>query len=612
MHALRKRLGEYDQEIKYFFSNFATLSDKEALDVIYRLRSMPDHSNTLELLKNLKDYLPAQYSPDGDATSNPQLNFELKLAALHPMSYPKTLPSLSDLRRGKVGLEHQDPADPGCTSSTLGVLNNSDYEPSCDSRLFALRIGFWTTVPIADNVAAGLLSSYLQGDHLSISFFDVDIFLDNLVDQKSKYCSAFLVNSLLYLASQAHAVSHPNTQAMVGAFFNEANRLWKADQATDTLLTLAGSQCLSLGCLFQGKDKLSQEIMSAGRDMAERLHLIETSADCPACLSLHKLPPEQFRFISFVAWGTYNWFTLFTVNYRVKPIRLPPTLPIPRVVKVQDNIWSTPSAPSYPGRIFTELCQYFTICQEIAIVYYNSGPNISESVPLVFAEEKHKKLLTWFDSLPEELRRGDHKQNHVVLLHAWFHSTILDLLRPFIPEGRSQTEISTSRDHVQAFFFASFKQLKHLSLAYCSSQNPSQYSPLIWSTTMQTLTIMLREPEDPDLRWALTSFRQCWIDLYRGYPLYKEIAQASMSMCLRRGLVTSAKAQEFMEDPRWEERQFDAADGGKVPETSFLVDYDRALHDPEGAQVARLAEEFSDLRMLQEFTSNNDFEADYS
>jgi hypothetical protein len=74
----------------------------------------------------------------------------------------------------------------------------------CDARLTMLDMSMWTTVPIPNDLAAAAISLYLQTDHPLLGFFDADIFIEDLVEGRSRYCSPLLVSSLLFWALVCH------------------------------------------------------------------------------------------------------------------------------------------------------------------------------------------------------------------------------------------------------------------------------------------------------------------------------------------------------------------------------------------------------------------------
>ena len=74
----------------------------------------------------------------------------------------------------------------------------------CDARLAMLDMSMWTTVPIPNDLAAAAISLYLQTDHPLLGFFDADVFLEDLLEGRSRYCSTLLVSSLLFWALVSH------------------------------------------------------------------------------------------------------------------------------------------------------------------------------------------------------------------------------------------------------------------------------------------------------------------------------------------------------------------------------------------------------------------------
>lgn len=68
----------------------------------------------------------------------------------------------------------------------------------CDQRLAHLNIRFWTEVSIPNSFAARVISLYLETDHPLLAAFDPELFVGDLVNCKSQFCSKFLVSTVLY------------------------------------------------------------------------------------------------------------------------------------------------------------------------------------------------------------------------------------------------------------------------------------------------------------------------------------------------------------------------------------------------------------------------------
>jgi hypothetical protein len=83
---------------------------------------------------------------------------------------------------------------PGSASPVAGPQPPPTW---CDPRLDQISIGYWSRVPVSNEFAAGAISTYLETDHVLLGFFDADLFLSDLIEQRFDYCSPFLVSSLL-------------------------------------------------------------------------------------------------------------------------------------------------------------------------------------------------------------------------------------------------------------------------------------------------------------------------------------------------------------------------------------------------------------------------------
>jgi hypothetical protein len=65
------------------------------------------------------------------------------------------------------------------------------------NRLRALDIKLWTAVTVSNEFAIGALRLFLEIDQPFLGIFDVDLFIEDLVEPRARFCSRLLVNSLL-------------------------------------------------------------------------------------------------------------------------------------------------------------------------------------------------------------------------------------------------------------------------------------------------------------------------------------------------------------------------------------------------------------------------------
>jgi hypothetical protein len=73
--------------------------------------------------------------------------------------------------------------------------------------------------------------------------------------------------------------------------------------------------------------------------------------------------------------------------------------------------------PSYMGRTFPAMCQFWVLTGEWTSVYYTPEQTpVLGRVPVEFAEKTFRKLLAWADNLHIMLARGDQSTHHCVIL----------------------------------------------------------------------------------------------------------------------------------------------------------------------------------------------------
>jgi hypothetical protein len=85
------------------------------------------------------------------------------------------------------------------TSESWSTFSDStgDAGQRVDPRLEFLKIWQWTSVPIADLLAAQAISFYLVNEHPVLAFFDADLIIRDLESGGRRFCSPLFVSSLL-------------------------------------------------------------------------------------------------------------------------------------------------------------------------------------------------------------------------------------------------------------------------------------------------------------------------------------------------------------------------------------------------------------------------------
>ncbi|KAL9566582.1 hypothetical protein ACKAV7_009497 [Fusarium commune] len=189
----------------------------------------------------------------------------------------------------------------------LVLLNEARPKEHCDLRLNELSVSYWTGVPISNRSASMLISTFLETDNSAVGFIDKDLFLTDLVQHNPTFCSAFLVSSILYLACFAHAASDDRAATLAHSFFNDSERLYRAERLSDSLTTLAAINIFSLGCFSHGNDNLGQDLLLSGRQMGKRMDLYGLDPTSPEARGFQELSSRHPA--PHPSWGTFNWLT---------------------------------------------------------------------------------------------------------------------------------------------------------------------------------------------------------------------------------------------------------------------------------------------------------------
>lgn len=157
-------------------------------------------------------------------------SIEFQLMALHQNAYPSLIPlDIASLDLGLLGISPLTSFNRDKSLSQTNIHHDSHVSHShqissrspfifnvidpidvstealparyADARLERIRIQYWTEIPIQDDVAARIINIYLVNETSWWGDFDVDLFLDDLINFRTRFCSRLLVHALLAWSS---------------------------------------------------------------------------------------------------------------------------------------------------------------------------------------------------------------------------------------------------------------------------------------------------------------------------------------------------------------------------------------------------------------------------
>ncbi|KAI0127278.1 hypothetical protein BJ170DRAFT_694094 [Xylariales sp. AK1849] len=572
------------------------------------------------------------------SSESPQSSLESELMAKNPNAYPALLPIIASelaqsslLRPGRLTVP--PPQRPLTTSQrtarsrTTGNTPNpvesdsviQDIRPAldstppsehCDERLCDLDIGFWTDVEVTNEFAAHVISLYIKTDHPLLGFFDPRLFLDDLINQREKFCSRFLVHALMHLGCQMHQAFDENANTVADSFFHEAERLWGLGNGEPTYLNMAGAAMLSLSLMGRGKDHSVLLYTIEATKIGTALGLF--GADVTAASTFSRTMSTEDRSAScYAAWGGFNWNVLVSLFYRQpgsQPPVSPPTLPVPveRYNTMQESDGIDGSArQSLMGDTFPALCHFWRIVQRSEWDYYpdkNSPPKAFRSE---FMEYNFRELIAWAETLPPVMLHDQHRSHHVAVFHIWLHAAILDLFRPHIRTNPDQRRRMRTFASPESFpdnaYTASVNQLKSLVVEYRSNHQASTYS-VLWHTGLLYLAnATLHNTEDPEWRLYFMLCIYGYESLRRPYPMSDVVIQGLLSMTLRYTDMPGSEARQILDSINKNGLRHVSGDMMEQIRATFVVDLDLALTDPESAKAENMAGDFEHLAAFRDY-----------
>jgi hypothetical protein len=217
-----KSLTEESVSLARLLSLLQHHSEDIANETFRLLRCGTSLTNILKSLENDSFCYMSPSSLEMNRTLLPPTEslLESNLVMQHPNVYPPLIPlGIASLRLDLLGIEPlssfahaekysiSEPCKPPYMESydDKDSINPSmllsNHSPSSgayvDSRLAWLNVHHWTNVGITDRLASEAISLYLDMNQPWWAFFDTELFLDDLINRGTQFCSRLLVNSVL-------------------------------------------------------------------------------------------------------------------------------------------------------------------------------------------------------------------------------------------------------------------------------------------------------------------------------------------------------------------------------------------------------------------------------
>ena len=236
-----------------------------------------------------------------------------------------------------------------------------------------------------------------------------------------------------------------------------------------------------------------------------------------------------------------NSARLISMSFHMEPfVKNVPRLPIPGLQLPQTA--PIRPLPAYMGGTFTQFCKFWTIMFDVIMMHQRK-----EAASLAHAQLIYRRLLKWASELPREAKRAGHASDHVLSLHIWLHTAIVDLLRPYAgaePQPKLMTFESSDAtpDNVIA---ASIRQLKRLVYTYRLRFETANFN-IMWHTGMlYIINHILHENATRDSEFYFLLCLRGYQRLGRYVPIVGGIVQSLFALAIRGGTILPEEAQRL-------------------------------------------------------------------
>ncbi|KAF2996041.1 hypothetical protein E8E13_002873 [Curvularia kusanoi] len=470
-----------------------------------------------------------------------------------------------------------------------------------------LQAEYWTSVSVTNRYVAGALSTYLVTDHPMLRLFDTEAFLNELLQKKSEFCSAFLVNSLLALASQSYSRTDPSAASKSLEFEQEARMLWRAD-ADDSLPNLAGLVLLYIAMANNGTGgQGAVSYLFEAVEMAKRLQLFGVHDRITSSDQLQLTEQAQYAFRQ-TAWGVFNVLSLCIHHWIISPISNPPDLPIPDKPDAVIFDETLQRFERIKGKITPDDEAYISLCKlyraDLPALTVLRDPDLKVTPPPAFAFSRYKKLLDLLENLPESVRHVDNAPGSALIFHMSFHRYVIDLFRPYFVHGKKPT---SSFEHPEYgtpgnIYRASTKQLKSLLVEYSALQDFSH--GMMWHPTLlYTATGVLEFAPSDDWRFFFLLCIHCYAALYDAYTFAESAIQSLLAIALDYNRITNNEAANIVETTLHRREKYRRANKYAEGRPGGTQNAKLTMSEHEMQATEVLLEKFQNLSIFDQFST---------
>ncbi|KAK3293676.1 uncharacterized protein B0H64DRAFT_364455 [Chaetomium fimeti] len=441
--AIKRKYGEAQDRVsshEQLYHLLKTRTQPEVTEILHRIRAGIDVESIL------------RYVRDGDLLLQLHLFPETRLRYTFPefASWPTVFrdptdpyleAQLLDFDAGPHSQRHgiSSAPRPAVPSPHLHIYQIPYHAAQMvDPRLSSVKAAMWTSVTNDDALFSQLLAVYFQFEYSRTRLFQKDLFLDDLVRGRRRFCSPLLVNCILAnaahgLTSDPHRVEFWAPRSLPYAFLAEAKRLWDIEaNGEPRLTTIHAALSLTLRYGADGADKIGLPFMLKALELAEQMDLFTRTEKGDSKMSLAR---------TFTAWAVFSYqgMTLYYMH-RAPLASIPPVTPLPDYASISKLTGEVHVkypvqpylTPIHLGVAFRAQIELNLIMLEINQTACDAGTPGTAPPTLRQALEFYHRLESWYRALPQELQPSRVVMPHHLQIHMEYCLVLINLFEPWM------------------------------------------------------------------------------------------------------------------------------------------------------------------------------------
>jgi hypothetical protein len=441
------------ETLRQIYELLRSLPEREAQDILSQIRRLPPGPISLQSLRDIAGGLRLEYLQlDSPLTDGPEIHFAPLPATLTAASSPAWAAVNGNFGESLIGASRDLPGtgaaignDSEAHSKHEHYLGHANEDPLVERRGFSLPLPIvvpnaksptehetsdsrlaaaksWTRVRTDEGMLSHLMSLWHTWEYTYWHFLDWDLFLDDMSSGQTNFCSALLVNAMLSSAcSQSSRVkdrSKPFANNIMTDFYNEARRLWAAEEGTESLTRIQAAMCIYMILGKFGRDKVGHTFLTEACRMARDMGLFRLGP-CPAWQKPKGVSWEKWeRARGVTTWALFNFQLSLSMSYSFPVIiRAKPPIPIP----YEDS-------PDKEALFRSECGRHSVMVGSLNTLVDVDGTLRKSLSPASF-EKLLDQFTTWWESRPASLDPEHNSSPQNLLAAMQFNVAVIRLIR---------------------------------------------------------------------------------------------------------------------------------------------------------------------------------------